>query len=56
MNKKQTLSIYRSHGDGFTESDLVGLSYELSEIADKKIIVKQDCTPDGIELIFIIGD
>lgn len=54
MNKKYTISLYKSHGDEWKDSDLQELSDELSSLTDKEIKVKQDVTPDGEELIFII--
>ena len=55
MEVKKTFSIYMSHGGGFDEEDLVELAQALMDNGfDKELTIKQDSTPDGLELLFIV--
>lgn len=57
MLKKTTLSIYRSRDEGFSEEDLKKLAEALQEKMDgPELTIKSDNTPDGEEIMFIIGD
>lgn len=57
MLKKTTLSIYRSRDEGFSEEDLNKLAEALQEKMDgTELTIKSDNTPDGEEIMFIIGD
>ncbi len=52
MEKKTTLSIYRSHNDAFEPKEFTELASEFSKITGKSISITQVITDDGEEILF----
>lgn len=55
MEKKTTLSIYRSD-EGFDQDDLSKLADALSEHMDCELKIINEVTPDGEEIMFVLGE
>lgn len=55
MEKKTTLSVYRSYKEGFDDSDLALVAKELSQQFECEVQIVSVMKDDGEELMFVIS-